>query len=362
MRAESIDDLQATIFRDVLQFEELPFMATAFSTSDAALSASAATGFVDQYLLDPTTARRARAVGRAQHDIALGTTPGTREDDLKLAVLVQSRALLDGPEINQIQRLAADEVEVTFIGRQQPFWTRTRHRPMRMGASVSPASAGYSGTLGFFGRRLEDDAVVMVSNNHVLANVNGYPLGTRIVQQADGDGGKSPGDEVATLANYVPIQFSGIANAVDAAYAVIDEGVTWEARDIYGNGAPPPVIGQLDPAGNVVPLPRLGVQKTGRTTGHTLGRVLAINVNNYVVNMGSKGTARFDGQLLFEALPGAAGPFSRPGDSGSLIVDMNNVPVALLFAGSQSGGAGNLGTTGANPISLVLSHLGVQYA
>jgi hypothetical protein len=120
---------------------------------------------------------------------------------------------------------------------------------------------------------------------------------------------------------------------------------------------PPAAIGQLDKTGSVNVLPGLAVQKTGRTTG----RVRAINVNNYVVNMGAKGTARFDGQVLFEASPGATSPFSRPGDSGSLICDSNGVPVALLFAGSSSGGTGNLGTTGGNPIWSVLSQLGVTF-
>jgi len=88
----------------------------------------------------------------------------------------------------------------------------------------------------------------------------------------------------------------------------------------------------------------------------------AINVNNYVVNMGAAGTARFDGQIVFEAPVGGTLPFSRPGDSGSLIMDDQFVPVALLFAGSSSGGNGNLGTTGGNPISSVLSQLGVSFA
>jgi hypothetical protein len=34
-----------------------------------------------------------------------------------------------------------------------------------------------------------------------------------------------------------------------------------------------------------------------------------------------------------------AGPFSRGGDSGSLVVDADNKAVALLFAGGDQGGA-----------------------
>ena len=48
-----------------------------------------------------------------------------------------------------------------------------------------------------------------------------------------------------------------------------------------------------------------------------------------------------------------AAPFSRGGDSGSLIVDAVTLePVALLFAGGDS-------LTFANPIDLVLQHYGI---
>jgi hypothetical protein len=100
------------------------------------------------------------------------------------------------------------------------------------------------------------------------------------------------------------------------------------------------------------------VFKTGRTTRHTRGRVRAVNVNNYQVNMGI-GVARFDNQILVEMANTPVAPFSRPGDSGSLIVDGSGQPVALLFAGSNIGGAGNVGVTGCNPISSVLTQLGI---
>lgn len=105
------------------------------------------------------------------------------------------------------------------------------------------------------------------------------------------------------------------------------------------------------------PLPGLAVAKTGRTTGHTRGRVVAVNVNNFLVDMGV-GIARFDGQIVIET-EAPPQPFSRPGDSGALIVDEAGAPLGLLFSGSASGGAGNVGITGANPISSVTRELGV---
>ena len=99
------------------------------------------------------------------------------------------------------------------------------------------------------------------------------------------------------------------------------------------------------------------VLKTGRTTRHTRGLVRAVNVNNFLVDVGV-GVARFDNQIVIETAAPPQ-PFGRPGDSGSLIVDDEGRPVALLFAGSASGGAGNVGITGANPISSVTAQLGV---
>lgn len=356
MNENSLQEVQSRIFSEVLGFEELPFMAA------ASLDTNFASAFVDHELLNPLSARTVRRHRRLQRDIALGTAPGTNGRDVKLAVLVQDRSLIEDAAVAQVRAIAKGEVEVIFIGRQKPMWMKRKQRPLKMGSSVSPAGAGYSGTLGFFGRSNSNGKPGIVSNNHVLADVNTYPLGTVIVQQADGDGGRSPGDNIAKLANFIPIQFGGLANAVDAAFAEFDDNPhSYEAVNIYGNGRTAPVTGALDATGNVTVLPGLDVMKTGRTTGHTLGRVRAINVNNYVVNMGAQGLARFDGQLLFEADPGSGTRFSRQGDSGSLITDRTGVPVALLFAGSQTGGQGNLGITAGNPISAVLSQLQVSF-
>jgi len=92
------------------------------------------------------------------------------------------------------------------------------------------------------------------------------------------------------------------------------------------------------------------VQKYGRTTGHTVGRVTGINA---VIDVDYRtGTARFDGQIII-----TDGTFSTGGDSGSLIVSRGLLaadrrPVALLFAGSST-------NTIANPIDLVLDRFGV---
>lgn len=355
MRPESVEEVQSQVFREVLGFEELPFMASTFS-AETSRSASL---FVDRHLLNPASARKAKRPRRVEEDVALGTGRGNSETDVKLAVLVQNQRFMNSHAVDRIREIARGEIDVLYIGRQQPLWMRIKHSPIRMGASVSPDAAGYSGTLGFMARSQASGNSGMVSNNHVLADVNAVALGTDIVHAASGDGGAGPADVVAKLTNFVPILFGGATNAVDAAFAEFANGINFDASTIWNSNSPPAAVVALQPSATVTVFPGTDVVKTGRTTGHTTGVVRAINVNNYTVNMGPFGVARFDGQIVFEARPGIATPFSRPGDSGSLIVDTSGIPVALLFAGSQSGGNGNLGITGGNPISSVLSQLGV---
>ena len=86
------------------------------------------------------------------------------------------------------------------------------------------------------------------------------------------------------------------------------------------------------------------LQKSGRTTGHTTGTVLQIDVT-VTVNYGGP-IATFTGQLM-------AGAMSQGGDSGSAVLDTSRRVVGLLFAGSAS-------TTIINPIQFVLDALGVE--
>jgi len=361
MRTESIEDLQATIFKDVLGFQDLPFLSVSSAANVGVGLPSPAARYVDPILLNPLTARDPQPASRPQQDVALGMAAGTGKDDVKLAVLVQSQEVLGGDAVEQIRRISKNECDVVFIGRQEPLWTKLRQRPMKMGASIAPAPYEKRGTTGFFARNAAG-RVVVVSNNHVLAGVNRFPIGTRILQQASKDGGTDPADAVGTLSNYIPLQFGGIANAVDAACAEVDEAVQFDHQTIYGTAEPPVGVGIAD--FSTIADPKLGLEvlKTGMTTGHTRGRVRFVNVNNYKVNM-VPGTdefkARFDGQIMFHAPAGSETPFSSAGDSGSLICDVEGRPMALLFSGTVSTVPVSDRVTGGNPLASVLSQLGL---
>ena len=99
------------------------------------------------------------------------------------------------------------------------------------------------------------------------------------------------------------------------------------------------------PAGRAEPGQR--VHKSGRSTGHTRGEVIDVSVDLKIFYR--SGILRFEEQMLIEGAD-----FSRPGDSGALIVEEeSHRPVGLLFAGSPS-------HTVANPIAEVLAALEVE--
>jgi hypothetical protein len=96
----------------------------------------------------------------------------------------------------------------------------------------------------------------------------------------------------------------------------------------------------------------------GRTTEHTHGRITAVEVDGLVVEYG-QAVHRFDDQI---EITGRAGAFSGRGDSGSVIWrSRDRAPMALLFAGSETGGAAGTGVTFANPLATVLATLGVEW-
>jgi hypothetical protein len=157
----------------------------------------------------------------------------------------------------------------------------------------------------------------MLSNNHVLANSNNARIGDPILQPGPHDGGTYPRDMVARLYRFVPIRFDGTCNYVDAAIAVgefhdLDREVYWIG---YVKGIATGGVGAV-------------VQKTGRTTSYTTGRVTAINAT-VNVNYGGGRVGRMCRQIVTSNM-------SAGGDSGSLLCDMNENAVGLLFAGSSS--------------------------
>ena len=285
--------------------------------------------------------------------IALGVTRGESEGDYKLAVRVQQRQLDRGDALRErVVEAASGEVDYRYIGRitkRQVPWTQKRQRPLLIGCSVGHVDIT-AGTLGAFAMPNQDDHVLMLSNNHVLANEDRASVGDSIVQPGRFDGGAVPADVVATLFRFVALRTSG--NLVDAAVAKLAQGIDCDRSTLTGDGTLNGVR-----ASPIQPDDR--VLKVGRTTVLTRGRVTAIELDNVVVEY-ERGLLSFDDQIEIEGAGEDA--FSAGGDSGSVIVDEDGQVCALLFAGGDVGGTNGKGLTYANDIRNVLQALDIRLA
>jgi len=202
-------------------------------------------------------------------------------------------------------------------------------------------------TTGTLGARLKgaNNQYYALSNNHVFAVENRAQPGDPIIQPGQADNGcrSTAADQIGTLANYVPLNFSRTAtNVVDAAAAAVTTQTVGSATPVNGYGSPSSSI--LTAALN------MAVEKYGRTTVLTHGTVTGLDAS-VKIRYGKGNTATFVHQFIITGTNGSA--FNGSGDSGALIVTDNSThnPVGLLFAGSTS-------TTIANPIGDVLTQLG----
>jgi hypothetical protein len=241
-------------------------------------------------------------------------------------------------------------IVVTGIIDAQGALHRSRMRPAPGGISVGHYLIT-AGTLGCFARGRtapRSNRVLMLSNNHVLANSNNAHVGDNILQPGSYDGGQNPADRVAILERFITINFAGGTNYVDCATGWCWSQLVKYPFLMYQSGTTPIYF-------RVSSIPvacRLGmnVGKSGRTTQLTHGVISDCNAT-IRVNYGGGKVALFSDQI---AIRGIGGSFSAGGDSGSLVwtYDSRRNPVGLLFAG---GG----GITYACKIGRVLSALDI---
>jgi len=300
-----------------------------------------------------TLAIKSQAVtheSQALRSIAIGIARAKKHHEL--AVRVQRRSLLEHPLVERIRKQAKGEVDVRYIGKlsklETPNKLQSRRRPLVIGCSVGHYKIT-AGTLGCFVKVRGTRATLFLSNNHVLANENNAKVGDAIVQPGILDGGSNPADIVATLLKFIRLKVAA-TNFVDCAIARPAKGVSLTEKRLGK-------LGNLKGLGPAVLDEGTKVRKVGRTTGETKGRVTAFELDNVVIEY-DLGNLRFDNQVEIEGA--GTHSFSDGGDSGSLIVDEDNLGVALLFAGGDSGGANGMGLTYANPLIPVLDALKVD--
>lgn len=273
------------------------------------------------------------------------------------------------------QALNSIKTDVIEIGEIHFLQQRTvKARPAQPGMSIGHYKIS-AGTLGGVVKDKRSAQTMILSNNHVLANIsngkdNRAKKGDLILQPGAYDDGKEPDDVIAYLERFVPVHRGeaepeckiavaveklanfvihflrpnynfkllkqGKNNTVDCALArpvsndVINSSII-EIGKVNGTGE-----AEVD----------MKVQKSGRTSGYTTGKVVAVNTT-VTVNISENETATFEDQFVTT-------PISKAGDSGSLVLDMNNNVVGLLFAGSEK-------ATVCNRIENVMKELSIEF-
>ena len=302
-------------------------------------------------------------------------TKGIKTDRMALVVMVTKKVsaeeLKEGDVIPaEIEGVITDVIEVGEIVALQE---RTdRWRPAPGGVSIGHYMIT-AGTLGVMVRDVETDEILILSNNHVMANSNDATQGDPILQPGPYDGGTVAEDTIANMVRFVPIQFesepppspcpfskaaAGIANffawLVRSRHRLLPV-VIQQANQVDGALAKPVdpnvVSNEVLEIGSVMEdtEAELGmeVKKSGRTTGLTTGTVELLDASVQVGYGGGK-TALFTNQILTTNM-------SQGGDSGSLLVyGEGNKAVGLLFAGSDK-------VTIHNPIGFVKDSLKVRF-
>lgn len=281
------------------------------------------------------------------------TTAGRATDELALVASVVSKQ----PESRLATaervppRVAGLPTDVVVTGPIFALQSRTgRVRPAPGGVSIGHLAIT-AGTLGCLVRK--GGVLQILSNNHVLANSNDAQRGDAILQPGAADGGSDPGDRIALLGDFVPIEFDepgsdcpvagAVAGVLNAAAAAVRSDTRLQAvRPLQSENlvdaalAEPLNPGDVSPeileigtlAGIAEGTLGLSIQKSGRTTARTTGTIEQVDVT-VRVSYGVGRSATFVDQVM-------AGAMSQGGDSGSVVLDMENRLVGLLFAGSTN--------------------------
>jgi len=260
-----------------------------------------------------------------------------------------------------IGSIKTDVVETgIFKAFQDP---KQKMRPARPGVSIGHYQIT-AGTFGCLVKRGGD--VFILSNNHVLADINKAKLGDAILQPGAYDGGTAA-DKIAELVEFVPIEFDsgptpepgGCSGLISSLASLLgqrqpkpssinkpgDNHVDCAlAKPLSPDLVTPDILQIGKPTGVGTVTLGTPVQKFGRTTSYTQGSIIQVDVTATVDYGGPLAT--FQGQLM-------AGAMSQGGDSGSAVLDDQKRVVALLYAGSDS-------TTLFNPIQDVLTALNVE--
>ncbi|NFF61339.1 trypsin-like serine protease [Clostridium botulinum] len=183
----------------------------------------------------------------------------------------------------------------------------------------------FSGTIGCLVTDVHNYYVL--SCNHVLANNNSAPLGTKILQPSFDFKGDLR-DTIAILSKFVPIKFiKGTkvpVNYADCAIAKVTDKFLISSKIA--------LVGEMEG----MSFPRLNqeVKKVGCTTGLTTGTVNTVNATVQIECSGVEKEAIFKEQIITTKM-------STEGDSGAILLDKSNKALGLVMSSTDTHSTSN---------------------
>ena len=190
-------------------------------------------------------------------------------------------------------------------------------RPVQGGYSIGNHRFQDAGTLGAWMQIANEHnghtGWLGLSNNHVFPGYDGAgQIGDNILQPGVLDGGT---EAIGQLAHIHPVNVDG-TNVLDFAYC-IPLSPSEITPEIHAVGI---VRGVSEPDID------MDVEKLGRTTGHTIGRILSLDATINVFEPSLDKAVTFTRQLMTDCE-------IRPGDSGSILLEQGTgMMVGLCFA------------------------------
>ncbi len=291
---------------------------------------------------------------------------GRTTDELSIIALVRKKQPLE--VLNKTDRIPASynsfytdvqeagDIRLLFKTEEAEEESRTgRSRPAMAGISIGH----YLSTAGTLGGVVRDNItgqMMILSNNHVLANVSdgrdGRSFrGDPIYQPGPVDGGTDR-DLIARLERFIPLSKEETTPSCPRALAF---GRLLNFLPLVRKRGYRVQLMKLNEEGNLVDaalgspveadslnLEILGLglvtgvaravvgetlYKSGRTSGVTFGRVKILEASVWV-NVSLTSRSLMHEQIITEAI-------AKPGDSGSLVLNSQNQAVGLLMAGSE---------------------------
>jgi hypothetical protein len=275
--------------------------------------------------------------------IGLKRRGGSDTDEVAVVVLVSRKLPAQAvggqfipPRLVFYSTHDAEEVVVLTDVREVSPPTPLAHVDADLNAKVRPVPGGYGisvagfvgGTLGGWVWDDETDSIVLISNKHVIQET----AGALVYQPAGG----AYGDVFASVLRASKVWDASVAKPLNSSYAT--------THIVGGGGA---VYEVADPSLQML------VEKTGKTTKHTLGRITVIHATSL----------KSTDDILVEPDPGGT-DFVQPGDSGSLLVERNHPQghpwkrvVGLVWGGSGTD-KGNWAWV--HPIKPIFQELGLR--